>query len=203
MITESQLASILPLNKNISILTNALNQILPKYDITTTDRIASFIGQCAVESCEFTIFEENLKYSAKGLMSVWPNHFPTEDIAKQYQYKPEMISNLVYANFLGNGSTESGDGWKYRGRGAIQLTGKSNWTKLSTYLNKSMDDTLSYGGTPSGQIESACFFWYMNKLNTYADQKDIITLTKHVNGPRCLGLENRTKYWKKALQVLT
>lgn len=201
MITQEKLKKILPNNKKTKELADSLNLVLPKYDINTIPRIAGFLGQCAVESAEFNILLENLNYSAQGLHKTWPRLFPTVDSAVPYAHKPEKIANRVYSNRIGNGPESSGDGWKYRGRGAIQTTGKENYTSLANYLEKSIDETISYCETMDGAIASACFYWKKRGLNIPADGKDIKRMTYLVNGGYH-GLDQRTKYWNSALNIL-
>jgi putative chitinase len=144
---------------------------------------------------------ENLNYSAKGLVGTFKKYFPTEEIAKQYERKPEKIANRVYANRMGNGDENSGDGYKYRGRGLIQLTGKFNYTKFSQSIDLSLDETVKYLETPEGAVASAGWFWDNNKLNRFCDNDDFITLTKRINGGT-IGLADRKHHYEIALKVL-
>jgi putative chitinase len=134
-------------------------------------------------------------------MRTWPRHFPTIEIARQYEKKPEKIANRAYANRMGNGDEASGDGWRYLGRGLIQLTGKENYTWFAASLNMEVDDVVEYLGTFEGAVQSACFFWESNELNKWADKKDIVTLTKRINGGT-IGLEDRIKHFNHACHVL-
>lgn len=190
MITVDQFNQIFPKNKNAQAIVNSLNLILPKYNITTKDRIAYFIAQCGHESAGFTRFIENCNYSDYALCEMWKSKFPTIDFAKHYHRNPELIANRVYADRNGNGNEQSGDGYKFRGRGCIQLTGRANYDKFAKSINKTLDECIQYCETIDGSIESACFFWKENNLNKYCDNKDFINLTKRINGGTN-GLEDR------------
>lgn len=201
-LTEEIIKNIFPHNKNPKEIAESLNLILPKYDIDTKNRIASFLAQCGHESGEFNRFTENLNYSAEGLCKTWPKRFPTLESAKPYARNPEKIANKVYSGRMGNGNEKSGDGWKYKGRGAIQLTGKENYTKFAKFLNKTLDETVSYCETLNGSIESACYFWEINNLNIWADIPDMETLTKKINGG-LTGLEDRIRHFEKSIAELS
>jgi putative chitinase len=164
-------------------------------------RLAGFIAQCAHESGGFTATVENLNYSPKGLMATFKKYFPTEDIANQYAHQQERIANRVYANRMHNGDEASGDGFKFRGRGLIQLTGRDNYTKFANDLGISLDDTVEYMSTSNGATASAGWFWDNNKLNQYCDSGDFITLTKRINGGT-IGLEERKHNFNLAMQFL-
>lgn len=199
--TVDKLKKCLPNNKNCDELFKALESVLPKYEINTKERVAAFLAQCGHESVDFTKLKENLNYSAKGLNSTWPKRFISEEAAKPYERNPEKIANKVYADRMGNGPEASGDGWKYRGRGAIQLTGKDNYTAFSKTVNKSLDETIAYLDTLEGAIESACWFWKKNNLNAISDTKDMVKATKVINGGN-LGLEERKKHFETNLKLL-
>ena len=201
MITSAQIKSILPHNKNPEQLADALNHVLPLYEINNKERIACFLAQCGHESGEFNILRENLNYSAESLTKVWPKRFPTVASAQPYNRNPEKIANKVYADRLGNGAEASGDGFKYRGRGAIQLTGKANYEAFAKSLGKKLDEAVAYCETLEGAIASACFFWKTNNLNKLVDAADFVGLTKKINGGT-IGLEDRKKHYATALSVL-
>ena len=168
-------------NKNHKELFVVLNEILPKYDITTVYRVAGFLAQCGHESNDFNVLTENLNYGAKGLMTVFKKYFPTQEIADAYARKPEKIANRAYANRMGNGDEASGDGWKYRGRGAIQLTGHNNYAAFAKYIDKTVDETVEYCTTLQGSIESSCWYWKVNDINSACDKNDIKLMTKKIN----------------------
>jgi putative chitinase len=199
--TQEKLASCLSRNKNIPDLFEALNEVLPKYEITSPQRVAAFLAQCGHESADFTILKENLNYSADGLTKVFPKRFPTLDAANPYNRQPEKIANKIYADRMGNGPESSGDGYKYRGRGAIQLTGHDNYKSFADSIGKSINETVAYTETLAGAIESACWFWNKNKLNQYADSADLVTLTKRINGGT-IGLDDRVKHYNHNIEVL-
>jgi len=179
---------------------DALSKLLPDYEINTPQRIASFLAQCGHESANFTALQENLNYKAESLSRVWPRYFPT-DVAAQYAHKPEAIANRAYANRMGNGDESSGDGWRYCGRGLIQLTGKSNYQAFADSLEMNVEDVPAYLATFEGAAQSACWFWENNRLNTFADAGDLKGMTKVINGGY-LGLEEREQHYHNALNVL-
>lgn len=204
MITEAQLKQLLPRNPHVSYWHHALSQLLPDYDINTPKRVAAFIAQCAHESGGFTALKENLNYKAATLRKIWPKYFPTDAIANDYAsrlHKQMHIANRAYANRMGNGDEASGDGWKFCGRGLIQLTGRNNYQAFADSLEMSIDDVPEYLGTFEGAAQSACWFWESNNLNRFADKGDIKGLTRAINGG-FLGLEDRIKHYEHALHVL-
>ena len=180
---------------------DALSKVLPEYDITTPQRVAAFIAQCAHESGGFKALKENLNYQAASLCRVWPRLFPTMEIANQYAHKPEMIANRAYGNRMGNGDEASGDGYRYCGRGLIQLTGKDNYTAFAESIETPIEELPEYLSTFEGAVQSAAYFWSENNLNQYADSGDILTMTKRINGGT-IGLEDRKKHYAHALHVL-
>jgi putative chitinase len=200
--TQAKLAKCLSRNKNIAELFETFNTVLPKYNITTVERVAAFLAQCGHESADFTVLKENLNYSAEGLSKVFPKRFPTVAAAQPYNRNPEKIANKIYADRMGNGPEASGEGFKFRGRGAIQLTGKENYTKFAASVGKTLDEAVAYCETLDGAIESACWFWSTNKLNDIADKNDIVTLTKRINGGT-IGLEDRKHHFENNLITLS
>lgn len=178
----------------------ALTETMRHYDISTVNRRAAFIAQVGYESAYFHAVSENLNYSADALLRVFGKYF-TKDNVGLYARKPESIANRVYANRMGNGDESSGDGWRYRGRGLIQLTGKNNYTAFAKDQNILLSDAVVYLGTTEGAVQSAGWFWNTNKLNVYADKNDIITITKRINGGTH-GLDKRTQYYEAAKKVL-
>lgn len=178
-----------------------LNQTLEHYEINTAQRVAGFLAQTGHESGGYQFLKENLNYSAQGLNKTFKKYFPTEAEAKPYERKPEKIANRVYANRMGNGNEASGDGWKFCGRGLIQLTGKVNYTKFAASLGIDIDECVAYMETHAGAVASAGWFWDCNKLNQYCDKNDFITLTKRINGGT-LGIEDRKKHYEAALKIL-
>jgi len=187
-------------NNEVSVWHKAMTEILPKYEIDTPERIAAFIAQCAHESRNFTVLEENLNYSAAALEAVFTKYFRDRS-SKAYARKPEAIANVVYANRMGNGSEKTGDGWRFRGRGIIQLTGCNNYTAFGESIGKDTDQVIKYVQTKEGALESACWYWNSRNINKAADAKDIVKITKLINGGT-IGLEDRKKHYEHALEVL-
>ena len=201
-LTEQQLQQIIPKNKYVSYWYTALQQLLPQYEINTPDRIAAFLAQCAHESGGFVFIKENLNYKWASLRKVFPKYFPTDALAQQYEKQPEKIANRVYANRMGNGPEESGDGWRFCGRGLIQVTGRENYSWFAASLQISPEEASEYMETFEGAAQSACWFWESNNLNQWADKQDIVTLTKRINGGT-IGLEDRKKHYEHCLHILS
>ena len=203
MITLSFLQSLCPSTK-ITLLGQyapALNDVMDYYEIQSQHRIAGFLAQVIHESGGFTLIKENLNYSADGLRKTFGKYFPSIELANQYARKPEMIANRVYANRMHNGDEASGDGYRFCGRGLIQITGRENYTNLAEALEMSLEDCVSYLETPEGACSSAGWFWDTNQLNDYCDSGDFIMLTKRINGGTN-GLEDRRHYYDLAISLL-
>ena len=203
-LTLEQLKQLLPKNPYVEHWHRALAQLLPDYDINTPQRIAAFVAQCAHESGGFTALKENLNYKAVTLRKIFPKYFPDDAIANHYASLPnkqEAIANKVYASRMGNGDEASGDGYRYCGRGLIQLTGKNNYQSFADSLEMNVEDVPEYLATFEGAAQSACWFWESNNLNQWADKGDILTLTKRINGGT-IGLDDRIKHYQHALHVL-
>jgi putative chitinase len=200
ILTQQQLSQMVK-NPYISQWYEALEQLLPDYDINTPLRVAHFVAQCAHESGNFVFIKENLNYRAASLRKTFAKYFPTDELAQQYERKPERIANRVYANRMGNGDEASGDGWRYCGRGLIQLTGKDNYTFFAGSLGISEPEAAEYLATFEGAAQSACWYWEQNKLNRFADANDVRGLTRAINGG-FIGLEDRIKHTNHALHVL-
>lgn len=202
IVSEQQLEHLLHGNREWKDWLEPVQHLLPKYEIDTPDRVAMFFAQCGHESLNFTVLEENLNYSAKGLNAVFPKYFKQAGrSADDFHRRPELIANIVYANRMGNGPPESGDGWRHRGFGVIQLTGKNNQSAFASSVGKSLEDALVYLQTKTGALESACWFWSVNNLNALADKQDIRGATKRINGGY-IGLEDRTHHYHRALEIL-
>ena len=203
-LTLAQLQQLLPKNPYVKQWHGALAQLLPDYEINTAQRIAAFIAQCSHESAGFTALKENLNYRAPTLRKIFPKYFPDDAIANHYASLPNKqaaIANKVYANRMGNGDENSGDGYRFCGRGLIQLTGRENYSWFAASLDISVEEASEYLQTFEGAAQSACWFWETNKLNQWADAGDILTLTKRINGGT-IGLEDRKKHYEHALHVL-
>ena len=204
MITKEQLKQLIPGNPYINEWHEALEQLLPDYEINTPQRIAAFIAQCAHESGGFRAIKENLNYKAATLRKIFPKYFPTDELAAAYASMPnkqEAIANRVYASRMGNGDEQSGDGYRYCGRGLIQLTGKNNYQAFADSIETTVEDASEYLATFEGAAQSACWFWESNNLNRFADVGDIRGLTKAINGG-FIGLDDRIKHYNHALHVL-
>jgi putative chitinase len=175
-----------------------------KFNITNTLRLAHFLAQCGHESGGFKAVSENLNYSAKGLRGTFGKYFPTDALAASYERKPEKIANKVYSSRMGNGDEASGEGWKYRGRGYIQLTGKSNYTKFDATVG---DDIVGNPDLVATKypLASAAFFFNSNSLWTIcdrgADDATVTAVTKRVNGGT-IGLADRIKHFKEYYSLL-
>jgi putative chitinase len=202
-LTKQQLQQLLPKNKFVDHWYEVLAQLLPDYEIDTPQRIAAFIAQCSHESGGFTTIKENLNYRPESLVKLFSKYFdlPTAQRYCALPNKQEAIANRIYANRMGNGDEASGDGYKYCGRGLIQLTGKDNYFWFSSSLSITPEDASEYMATFEGAAQSACWFWENNKLNQWADAGDILTLTKRINGGT-IGLEDRVNHYEHALHVL-
>lgn len=181
-----------------------LPDTIAKFQLNTPLRLAHFLAQCGHESGGFKVFKENLSYSAKGLRGIFKKYFPTEAKANEYARKPEKIANLVYANRMGNGPESSGDGFKYCGRGALQLTGKSNYLAFGKAIN---EDLTKDPSVVAGKyaILSAAWFFKVNKLNEISDQgatdEVVSKITKRVNGGQ-IGILDRQKHFREYYNLL-
>jgi putative chitinase len=211
MLTESQLRQMIPGNKHVGYWHNALEQLLPDYDINTPQRIAAFIAQCAHESGNFTTLKENLNYRPATLRKLFPKYFPTDELAEEYcrkSNKQEAIANRIYANRMGNSSEfDTADPpSKWIGRGLIQLTGRHNYQNFADSIEVdgrplNINEVPEYLATFEGAAQSACWFWETNKLNQWADAGNIKELTRRINGG-FIGLEDRIKHYNHALSVM-
>lgn len=201
-ITLEQFKLIFPKCKEPQTWLTAITEVLPQFGIESKNQIACFLAQCGHESGEFNTIVENLNYRAERLLVVFPKYF-NATTASLYAGNPEKIANLIYAKRMGNGNEASGDGWKFRGKGIIQLTGKNN--HLACSMSLFGDDRLVTNPelllTKENAVKSACWFWNSNHLNTYADTLDIVTLTKKINGG-VIGIEQRTALLNKILQII-
>ena len=200
--TREQLSSIIGNNPDLDGWYEALSSVLPEYEIDSPQRVAAFIAQCTHESGGFKRLKENLNYKAESLVRVFPKYFPSLDLAKQYAHDQQKIANRVYGGRMGNGDESSGDGFRYCGRGLIQLTGRNNYTKFSESIGTAVEEVPALLETFEGAVKSACWFWKTNNLNQYADAGDILTMTKRINGGT-IGLEDRTKHYNHALEVFS
>ena len=208
---KEHLAKLIPGNKNVDEWFEALVDVMPKYGINTERRAAHFISQCAHESNNFRSLEENLNYSEKSLNAVFGRYFGTgvhpaghtRRDAAEYARNPEKIANYVYMDEFRKykmGNVNEGDGWLFRGRGLKQLTGRENYTRFGATVDMTAEQAAAYVATPKGAVESACWFWDANNLNSIADTDDVVKMTKKINGGN-IGLADRQQRYAKAMQV--
>lgn len=180
---------------------DALNETFQRFNILTPIQQASFIGQCGHECGNFRILEENLNYRAETLMKLWKARFPTIEIANEYARNPKKIANKVYANRMGNRDEASGDGYRFRGRGCIQLTGHANYFHAGQACGEDFVMQPDLVATPRYAAMTAGWFWDTHKLNQYADRQDFLMMTKKINGGT-IGLDDRIKHINHALDIL-
>jgi putative chitinase len=181
---------------------DALNETFAKFDISTPLRQASFVGQCGHECGSFKVLEENLNYRAETLMKLWKSRFPTIEVANEYAKNPKKIANKVYSSRMGNRDEASGDGYRFRGRGCIQLTGHANYFHAGQACGVDFVMEPDLVATPRYAAMTAGWFWNTHKLNQYADTRDYLTMTKKINGGT-IGLNDRIKHINHALEVLS
>jgi putative chitinase len=197
-------SSMMDVTKYAAPLAAAMNH----FDITTQRRVASFLGQIAHECRHFQQVEELLGYSAKRLMAVWPKRFPTMASTQGYAYNPEALANYVYANRMGNGGPETGDGWRYRGRGLKQLTGFDNYAAAEAELGMKLTGDNAYrAALPEGAAWTAAWYWHSRNCNVVADAWNLAALTKSINGGLIghedgndVGLDDRVEICTYALE---
>ena len=180
----------------------AMCEILPLWSVDTIERVAGFVAQCGHESGGFRVLSENLNYSAKALNAIFPKYFRRAGRdANQYHRQPEKIANVIYANRMDNGDTDSGDGWRFRGGGILQLTGRYNYTQFAKAVDMTPEEAVDYVRTKKGAIDSACWFWDTNNINKWCDDMDVVGATKRINGGT-IGLDDRKKHYLHAIDVL-
>jgi putative chitinase len=179
----------------------ALVEPLFKAGISTPRCVAAFLGQCAVESAGFRGMEEDLNYSAARLCEVWPSRFPNVEAAASCALQPEVLANRVYANRLGNGDEASGDGWRFRGRGLIQITGRGNYQRFAQAMSMTLDQAVEHAATQAGAGDSAAWFWSVNALNALANSWSVDLITRKINGGMA-GAAERTRLCEAALQAI-
>lgn len=207
MITLEQFSKMIPSNKEAAKWYPIAVDFFEKYDITTTNRIAGFMAQCAHESGDFKNLEENLNYSVETLLKVFPRYFGKDKAnPTEYARNPEKLSNYVYMDANRSkqgalGNTVAGDGWRFRGGGIKQLTGRSNYAAFAKGVNMSTEEAADYVRTMKGAFESACWFWKTNGIAKFADADDIVGMSKKINGGT-IGLEDRKLRYSKAKAIL-
>jgi putative chitinase len=202
MLTKDHVIHILHGNADAAAWADAALEILPKYDITTPNRIAGFFAQTCHESMNFTALSESLSYRSETLEKRFSKYFSKAGRnAADYAKQPEKIANVIYANRMGNGDTASGEGFKFRGRGIVQLTGKDNYTAFGKSVGMTAEQVIDYVQTKKGALESACWYWKSRNINAACDANDIVKMSKLVNGGT-IGLEDRKRHYEQALAVL-
>jgi putative chitinase len=205
LLTVEQLRVMIPTNKDAIAWCEELNKALPKYDITTDQRIAGFISQCAHESMDFNALSENLNYREETLNKVFPRYFgPGKRNASEYAKNPEKIANYVYMDEFRTsklGNVHPGDGWRFRGRGLKQLTGRDNYTRFAKDYDMTAEEAAEWLETKEGALASALWFWNTNNLNNIADTGNVAALTKKINGGD-IGLADRQARYAKAMAAL-
>lgn len=181
---------------------DALNETFQRFNINTPRQRAAFIGQCGHECGNFKVLEENLNYRAATLMKLWPKRFPTQEIANEYEKKPQKIANKVYSSRMGNRDEASGDGYRFRGRGCIQLTGSDGYFHAGKALGVDFWANPDLVSTPKYAALTAGWFWSTHNCNDLAESANWTALTKKINGGT-IGLDDRIKHINHALEVLT
>ena len=179
----------------------ALGEPLRKAGITTPRCVAAFLGQCAQETGGFRSLEEDLNYNAGRLCEVWPSRFPDAAAAQACALQPEILANRVYANRMDNGGEASGDGWRFRGRGLLQITGRFAYQHFAQAMNLTLDQAVAHAGSRSGAVDSAAWFWSANQLNTLANHWSIDLITRKINGGTA-GAAERSRLCEAALQAI-
>lgn len=172
-----------------------------RFDFESPKRMAMWLAQCGEESISFRKLSENLNYSAAALRANWPTHFPTDQIADRYARQPEKIANRAYANRMGNGPEESGDGWLFRGRGLLQITGRNNARACGKALKADLESEPDLLLQPSLAALSAGWYWSVRGLNAFADRGDVAGATKVINGGE-RGLDERNRRYARAIDTL-
>ena len=210
MITLEIFRSLFPNAKSHQLWVDALNKFLPLYDINSLKRVTTFLAQTGHESGGYTTLVENLNYSAQALANTWPNRFAVKisdkikipnEKANAIARKPEAIANSVYADRMGNCGETSGDGWRFRGKGLIQITGRENHEAFAKDCNLDILAICGYMLTIDGAVQSACWFWKRAGCNAFADNSDFQAQTKAINGG-LIGYDDRKARLVTALKAL-
>jgi putative chitinase len=201
--TEGKLAQCFPANPRASEWFPWIAQTLQEYHITTINRVGQWLAQMGHESGDLRHVVENLNYSADALLRTWPRHFPTRAIANSYARQPQRIANRAYASRMGNGPESSGDGWKFRGRGLIQITGKSNYAdaSMALYGDLVLLDEPEILQEFDGAVRSACWYWNSRRLNLLSDAENTREVTRLINGG-FHGLDDRMNRYARIKRIL-
>jgi putative chitinase len=181
LVSDKVLDAAIPTNHTYAEWLPLCDELFPKYGITTPKRIAQFLANVGHESTDFKFWSENLNYSAERLVQVFPKYF-TKLSSLKFAHDPVAIANRVYANRNGNGGEKSGDGYRFRGHGLIQITGRYNFQQFADFKKMQLLDVPQYLSTKRGALESACWFWETRKLNDFADRDYMLTIMKRING---------------------
>lgn len=207
LITLDILKAVYPTTSSdkLALFVAPLNKLLPQYGITSVNEVSAFIAQVGHESANFGRFTENLNYTAAGLRRVFRKYFPTQVLADRYARQPQAIANRVYANRMGNGNERSGDGWRYRGKGLIQVTGHDNHAAFAKFMEMTVNDAVAYMLTAEGAVMSAIWFWKMRDCGQYCNKADgsvdMLNLSKRINGG-VFGLQDRVDHFVKVRKLL-
>ncbi|CAG9233053.1 Glycoside hydrolase [Paraburkholderia sabiae] len=208
MLDADSIKRVFPRCKSPDAWANSLNTALPKFGINTPDRIASFLAQTGYESGQFNNLEENLNYSAAALMRAWPKRFPNEAAAQPYINNPRKLADFVYANRMGNGNEQSDDGYVFRGRGLIQLTGRSNYAAVAKVIDAKLLEQPDLLVQPDYACSSAAWYWQSRGLNELADDRtddndleDFAEITRRINGGT-IGIKDRFALYKQVIAVI-
>jgi putative chitinase len=196
MITPAQLHTVFPLARNVGDWCRVFDKIVDEFELRPDNRLAMFLAQCGFESEQFNTLRERTSYrTPKVLMEVFPREFPTEASAMPYVLNPAGLANFVYANRNGNGDVATGDGFKYRGGGLIELTGRGNYKGVGVALGIDLEARPAQIEQPMIAARTAGFFWKQNDLNAAADAGDFDYCTRRINGPAMEGRKERTEFW--------
>jgi putative chitinase len=201
--TQSKFEKCIPRLKNAGEWFGALNTHLPNFGIDDINEVAMFLAQTAHESAGYKTLSENLNYSSSGLLKTFSRYFRTQADADAYARQPERIANRVYGGRMANGPESSGDGWRFRGRGIIQITGRDNYTRFSrdTFGDDRILTDPSYLSTPDGAVYSACWYWRSRNINPPASRGDVVAVTRLINGGT-IGLDDRRNKFNKFVPIL-
>jgi putative chitinase len=202
-ITAAQLQRIGVSAANAQAFAAPLSDACSRFSINTPQRVAAFLSQCAHESAMLSVLTENLNYTTPArIRAMWPTRVRSDAEASKLCRNPEGLANVVYANRLGNGNLASGDGWRYRGRGLFQLTGRGNYTDAAQALGRPYVGSPDLVALPADAALTAAWFWHTNKLNLLADAGNVRGITWAINGPGLVGLDHRQALYTAAVGAL-
>lgn len=201
MITPMQLKAVFPKCRNPNVWCRAFGKYLEEFELLAPKRLAMFLAQCGFESMSFNVVREVLSYQTPArLREVFPREFPDDETAQRYVMNPNGLGNFIYANKNGNGDVASGDGFRYRGGGLIQLTGRANYKGVGEGLGLDLEIRPNQIITEPVAVRTAGFFWIQNDLNNAADEDDFDYTTRKINGPAMRGAAERKVLWKKLVE---